>query len=90
MSNAGNDSLVLFSADQFGMTHAAHTLTIMNWQASDMLDLTFATAGGNTIGYQASDATAMQKALASGSSYTLPDGTTVTFQGAKPTTIAHI
>lgn len=90
MSNAGNDSLVLFSADEFQMAHANATITVLNWQASDVLDLTFGMAGGQAAGYSTSDVAKAQAALAAGNSFTLPDGTTVVFQGAKPTTVAHI
>ena len=90
MSTAGNDSLVLFSPNQFGMTGATHTLTVANWQASDLLDLTFASINGQTFGYTQSNVSAAQAALSAGHSFTLADGTTVMFTGAKPTTIAHI
>lgn len=90
MSNAGGDALVLFSPAEFGLTAVTHTLTVANWQASDLLDLTFTTISGQEFGYSQANATAAQTALASGSSFTLSDGTTVVFQGAKPTTVAHI
>jgi hypothetical protein len=90
MSSAGNDSLVLFSPDQFGMAHQNATITVMNWQASDLLDLSFATTGAGIVGYTDQDVANAQAALASGNQFTLSDGTTVVFQGNKPTTIAHI
>lgn len=90
MSSAGNDSLVLFSPDQFGLTHANATITVMNWQASDILDLTFANISGHDFGYSATDQQSAQTQLGSGNSFTLSDGTTVVFQGAKPTTVYHV
>jgi len=90
MSSAGNDSLVLFSPEQFGLTHQPATITVMNWQASDVLDLTFATIGSKTFGYTAADQQTAQTALGSGNSFTLSDGTTVVFQGAKPNTVFHV
>lgn len=93
MSGAGNDSLVLYSPNEFNLSHGTATLTLSNWQGSDVLDLTYApSAPGATggAGYQASDAASAQAQLAAGSSFTLSDGTTVVFQGAKPTTIYHV
>ena len=87
MSNAGHDGVALFSADAFGLSHVAHTLTIANWQSTDVLDLS---PLGGASGYGASVAAAAQSALASGKSFTLADGTTVTFTGNKPTTIANV
>ena len=87
MSNAGHDGIALFSADVFGLSHVTHTLTIANWQSTDILDLSPA---GGASGYGATVAAAAQSALASGNSFTLPDGTTVTFTGNKPTTIANV
>ncbi len=46
--------------------------------------------GNYLAGYTAADAASATTQLAAGSSFTLSDGTTVVFQGAKPTTIAHI
>ena len=92
-SSAGNDSVVMFSASQFGASPGpAHTITVSNWQASDVFDLSFAQdSNGNYLaGYTAADAASATTQLAAGSSFTLSDGTTVVFQGAKPTTIAHI
>lgn len=92
-SNAGGDVFALFSGAQFGMpSNGPHTITISNWQASDTLDLTFAhnSAGGFLAGYTAADAASAQAQLAAGNSFTLPDGTTVVFQGARPGTIAHV
>jgi hypothetical protein len=55
----------------------------MNWQSSDVMDL--------SIGYTSADAAGAQAALAGGaSSFTLTDGTTVQFMGNKPTNIVHI
>jgi hypothetical protein len=89
-SNAGNDSVVLFSAKEFGATAGpAHTITISNWQSTDLLDLTFTTIQNQTFGYTAADAQGATTALAAGNSFTLSDGTTVVFQGAKPTTVFH-
>lgn len=86
MSGAGNDTLVLHSASEYGLANAgAHTITITNWQATDVLDLTFTAISGQDFGYQVSDQTAAQKALGSSSSVTLADGTKLVFQGAKPT-----
>jgi hypothetical protein len=88
-SNAGNDVLVLVAASEFGNSPAAaHTITVSNWQASDILDLTFSPS--TNTGYTEADVASAQQQLAAGSSFTLSDGTTVVFQGAKPTTIYHI
>jgi hypothetical protein len=81
-SNAGHDVFVMFAASPFGAAAAGpHTIVINNWQASDIFDL--------SNGYSAADAQAATQALAAGSSFTLSDGTTVQFNGAKPTTIIH-
>jgi hypothetical protein len=88
-SNAGNDVLVLVAASEFGNSPAAaHTITVSNWQASDILDLTFSPS--TNAGYTQADVASAEQQLAAGSSFTLSDGTTVVFQGAKPTTIYHI
>jgi hypothetical protein len=81
-SNAGHDLFAMFGAAPFGAgTEAPHTIVVNNWQASDIFDL--------STGYSAADAQAATQALAAGSSFTLSDGTTVQFNGAKPTTIIH-
>ena len=92
-SNAGDDVFALFSGSQFGTpADAPHTITIANWQASDILDLSFAQdgAGHFLAGYTAADAASAQSQLAAGSSFTLSDGTTVAFQDIKPTTVLHV
>jgi hypothetical protein len=81
-SDAGKDSFVLFGSLFSLPSAAAHTITIDNWQASDILDL--------SAGYSSAQAAAATAALASGSSFTLSDGTTVQFNGAKPSTIIHV
>ena len=91
-SNAGGDVFALFSGAQFGLpSNGPHTITIDNWQPSDILDLSFArdSAGNFVAGYTSADVQSAQMQLAAGNSFTLPDGVTVIFQGAKPTTIAH-
>jgi hypothetical protein len=83
MASAGNDSLVMVSGSVFGLSTGDHTVTVMNWQSSDVMDL--------SIGYTSADAAGAQAALAGGaSSFTLTDGTTVQFMGNKPTNIVHI
>ena len=92
-SDAGHDVFVLFSGSQFGMaSDGPHTITINNWQPGDILDLSFArdAAGNFLAGYTAADAASAQAQLASGSSFTLSDGSTVMFHGAKPTTVLHV
>ena len=80
-SSAGHDVVVMFGS-LFGLaSEGAHTITIDNWQSTDVLDL--------SSGYSAAQAQAATTALAGGSSFTLSDGTTVQFNGAKPTTIVH-
>jgi hypothetical protein len=83
MSSAGNDSLVMFNGSLFGLPTGDHTITVANWQGSDVMDL--------SDGYTSTDAAGAQAALAGGaSSFTLSDGTTVQFMGNKPTNIVHI
>jgi hypothetical protein len=83
MASAGNDSLVMFAGAEFGLQTGPHTITVANWQSSDVLDL--------SDGYTSADAAGAQKALAGGaSSFTLADGTTVQFTGSKPGGIVHI
>lgn len=92
-STTGGDLFALFSGSQFGMpSNGPHTITIANWQPSDILDLSFAQdhAGNFLAGYSAADAASAQAQLAAGNSFTLSDDTTVTFEGAKPTTILHV
>lgn len=85
MSGVGNDTLVLFAGSEVGGAPAtSQTLTIANWQASDVLDLTAATVNGHAVGYTTGDQTAAQQALGSGQSVTLSDGTTLVFSGARP------
>lgn len=79
-SSAGKDVFAMFAGTlNGGAAEAAHTITINNWQASD----TFALSGG----YTSAQAAAATSALATGSSFTLSDGTTVQFNGVKPTNI---
>lgn len=81
-SNAGHDMFVMFAASPFGAgTEAAHTIVINNWQASDVFDL--------SSGYTTAEAQAATQALTSGAAFTLSDGTTVQFAGAKPTVVIH-
>lgn len=80
-SDAGHDAVVMFGSLGGMASEGAHTITINNWQASDILDL--------SQGYTAADAQTATTALATGSSFTLADGTTVQFVGAKPTTVIH-
>jgi hypothetical protein len=81
-SSAGKDLFAMFAASTFGAQSVGpHTITIDNWQASDTFDI--------SNGYTAAQASEATAALASGSSFTLSDGTTVQFNGAKPTTIIH-
>jgi hypothetical protein len=85
-SNAGNDAFVIFSAKEGGLTaaSAAHTITIDNWQASDLLYLS---------GYSSADISTAQTALTAdagkGGSFTLSDGTKFVFTGVSPTTLGH-
>ena len=81
MSTAGQDTVVLFSPEQFGATGGPATITVSNWQASDVFLLySFGVAGG----YTDADVTSALQQLASGNSFTLTDGTTVQFTGLKP------
>ncbi len=78
-ASAGHDVIVMFgNMTQLGSTaEGAHTIVINNWQATDILDL--------SAGYSASDVATATAGLGSGASFTLSDGTTVQFNGAKPT-----
>ncbi len=79
-SNAGKDVFAMFAGSiNGGAAEAAHTITINNWQASDSFVL--------SAGYTSAQAAAATSALATGSSFTLSDGTTVQFNGVKPTSI---
>lgn len=79
-SSAGKDVFAMFAGTlNGGAAEGAHTITINNWQASDV----FALSGG----YTSAQAAAATSALATGSSFTLSDGTTVQFNGVKPTNI---
>jgi len=85
-SNAGSDTFVVYID---GSTPPAHTVTIENWQASDVLFISNLANASQALG--ASDVAAVNAFQQGGSSsLTLSDGTTIDFQGAKPTTIAHL
>ena len=93
-SNAGNELVAMFAGSQFGTpAEGAHTITIFNWESTDIFDLSFAQdASGNYLaGYTSADAASATAQLASGNSFTLSDGTKVVFAGtSKPTTIYHV
>ena len=85
-SSAGGDTFVVYID---GSTPPAHTVTIENWQASDVLFISNLANASQALG--ASDVAAVNAFQQGGSSsLTLSDGTTIDFQGAKPTTIAHL
>jgi hypothetical protein len=85
-STAGGDNFALFVDST---SPVAHTITIENWQSSDTMFITNLTNAGG--GLSATDANAIA-AFDGGNtqSFTLQDGTTVDFIGAKPTTILHV
>jgi hypothetical protein len=85
-SSAGGDTFVVYID---GSAPPAHTITIENWQASDVLFISNLASASQSLG--ASDVAAVNAFQTGGSSsLTLSDGTTIAFQGAKPTTIAHL
>ena len=85
-SSAGSDTFVVYID---GSAPPAHTITIENWQASDVLFISNLASASQSLG--ASDVAAVNAFQTGGSSsLTLSDGTTIAFQGAKPTTIAHL
>jgi hypothetical protein len=85
-SSAGSDTFVVYID---GSAPPAHTITIENWQASDVLFISNLASSSQALG--ASDVAAVNAFQSGGSSsLTLSDGTTIAFQGAKPTTIAHL
>lgn len=81
-SNAGDDLFAVINGTVAGGTGAAapHTVTIDNWVASDHLNL---------LGYSTADDQTALNALTKGgggsASFTLSDGTTISFQGTSPT-----
>lgn len=84
LSSTGNTTLsgaAQGTADTFNLVRSgggtAHTITIDNWHAGDGLFL---------AGYATSDIQTMDQAILGGAkSFTLSDGTTVSFSGAAPT-----
>jgi hypothetical protein len=88
-SSAGNELFAFFGNLGFTtVTTPAHTITIENWQTSDVLGL--GVGNGSTAGdYTSGDASGLLSALTTAkggsASYTLSDGTTIKFVGASPT-----
>ena len=84
-ATAGGEHFVLYMDNT---VEAAHTITVNNWQGSDNFDLLHAVGTGSD-NYLQADVAAISafNAGASGNSFTLSDGTTVTFQGGQPTHI---
>lgn len=88
-SSQGNDLFGIFDNLGLGASGPAHTITIENWQSTDVLGLGgYQTETGNTA-----DLTTANAALAGGSNsqFTLSDGTTIKFEGTGPTSVGfHI
>lgn len=85
-SSAGGDTFVVYID---ASSPPAHTITIENWQASDVLFLSNLASASQALG-SADTAAVNAFEAGSSSSLTLSDGTTIDFSGAKPTTIAHL
>jgi hypothetical protein len=88
-SNAGSDDFAIFSSSTAQSSligaSAAHTITIDNWQASDVLFL-----GGYSAADIATADTALAAADGGSASFTLSDGTTVKFDNVSPTSAFHL
>ena len=85
-SSAGGDTFVVYVD---ASAPAAHTVVIDNWQASDAMFIANLASASQSL--NATDLAAVNAFDAGGgSSLTLSDGTTIEFNGAKPTTIAHV
>jgi len=84
-SNAGHDTFVMFVDNT---TEAAHTITIQNIQASDTFVVSNLGGAGAFLSADTAAITAFN-AGSSGNSFTLQDGTTVTFVGTHPNVVMN-
>ena len=86
-ATAGNETFTLYMDNA---AETAHTIDIQNWQASNTFVLQNA-AGTGTGVYTPADVATINAFNAGGhSSFTLSDGTTVSFSGAAPTHITLV
>jgi hypothetical protein len=88
-SSQGDELFSVFDSIFSGLTHGpAHTITIENWVSSDVLAL-----GGYNYSGSSNDLTTANTALSGGGgksvSFTLSDGTTITFDTTSPTKVFH-
>ncbi len=86
-STAGNETFTLYMDNA---SETAHTIDIQNWQASNTFSLWNAAGVGSGV-YNPVDVAAINAFNAGGqSSFTLSDGTTVSFSGNTPTHISLV